>query len=94
MMTNGEMTTADEQLLTTFMQRLRAAPLEAAPRMPDARVLWLKSQLIQRWDAQRKVQLPLDVMEPFEVAAGLAAAVLLLAWSMPSAFAWIPRLTL
>ena len=92
-MTNGELTTADEQLLTTFMQRLRAAPLDAAPRMPDARVLWLKSQLIQRWDAQRHIQRPLDVMEPFEVAAGLAAAVLLLIWSMPSAFAWIPRLT-
>jgi hypothetical protein len=91
-MTNGELTTADERLLTTFMQQLRATPLDAAPRMPDARVLWLKSQLIQRWDAQRKVQLPLDVAEPFEVAAGLAAAVFLLAWSMPSAFAWIPRL--
>ena len=92
-MTNGELTTADEQLLTTFMQRLRAAPFDAVPRMPDARVLWLKSQLIQRWDNQRQVQRPLDVMEPFEVAAGLAAAVLLLIWSMPSAFAWIPRLT-
>jgi hypothetical protein len=52
-----------------------------------------KSQLLQRWDAQRKVQLPMDVMEPFEVLAGLAAAVLLLAWSMPSALQWIPRLT-
>ena len=92
-MTNGELTTADEQMLTGFMQRLQAAPLDVAPRIPDARVLWLKSQLIQRWDAQRKVQLPIDVMEPFEVAAGLAAAVLLLAWSMPSAFGWIPRLT-
>ena len=63
------------------------------PRMPDARVLWLKSRLIQRWDAQRKVQLPMDVMEPFELIAGLAAAVLFLVWSLPSAFEWIPRLT-
>ena len=92
-MTTGDLTTADDQLLTTFMQRLRATPLDVTPRMPDARVLWLKAQLIQRWDAQRKVQLPLDMMEPFEVFAGLAAAVLLLAWSMPSAFEWIPRLT-
>lgn len=92
-MTNGDLTTADEQVLTTFMQRLHAAPLDVLPRMPDARVLWLKSQLIQRWDAQRKVQRPMDVMEPFELCAGLAAAVLLLAWSMPSAFEWIPRLT-
>lgn len=92
-MTNGDLTTADEQLLTTFMQQLRATPLDVIPRIPDARVLWLKSQLVQRWDAQRKVQLPMDVMEPFEILASLAAAVLLLAWSMPSAFAWIPRMT-
>ena len=35
---------------------------------------------------------PLDVMEPFEIAAGVAAALLLLAWSAPSAFAWVPQL--
>ena len=92
-MTTGDLTTVEEQMLTAFMQRLHAAPLDVAPRIPDARVLWLKSRLIQRWDAQRKVQRPMDVMEPFEIAASLAAVVLLLVWSVPSAFDWIPRLT-
>ena len=32
------------------------------------------------------------MMEPLEIAARLAAAVLLLAWSVPAAFDWVPRL--
>ena len=87
-----DVTAADEQMLGTFMQRLRSAPVDAPMQVPAADVLWLKAQLIRRWDAQRKVQFPIDVMEPFEIAASLAAAMLLLAWSVPSAFAWIPRL--
>jgi hypothetical protein len=59
--------------------------------MPAADVLMLKAQLVRRWDAQRKVRLPIDVMEPFEIAATIAAAGLLLFWSIPSAFDWIPR---
>ena len=91
-MTDGHVTAAEEQLVTSFMQRLHAAPLEVAPRIAGADVLWLKAQLIRQWEAQRRVRRPMDVMEPFEVAATLAAAVLLLFWSVPSAFDWIPRL--
>ena len=87
-----EITAAEEQALTTFMQQLRAAPADASMRVPGPDILWLKAQLIQRWDAQRRVQLPIDVMEPFEIAASLVAAMLLLAWSVPSAFDWLPRL--
>jgi hypothetical protein len=74
------------------MQQLRAAPADASMRVPGPDILWLKAQLIQRWDAQRRVQMPIDVMEPFEIAASLVAAMLLLAWSVPSAFEWLPRL--
>jgi hypothetical protein len=87
-----EITAAEEQALTTFMQQLRAAPADASMRVPGPDILWLKAQLIQRWDAQRRVQMPIDVMEPFEIAASLVAAMLLLAWSVPSAFKWLPRL--
>jgi len=90
-MTADDLTPADEQVVSTFMQRLRAAPLDVSPRMPATDVLMLKAQLIRRWDAQQKVRLPIDVMEPFEMAATLAAAALLLFWSIPSAFDWIPR---
>jgi hypothetical protein len=53
-----------------------------------------KAQLVRRWNAERKVQAPLDLMEPIQIAAGLAAAALLLVWSLPSLLRLIPALTL
>ena len=88
----NDVTPAEERLLTTFMQRLRNARVDVSSRVPGADVLWLKAQLIREWDVQRRVQRPLDLMEPFEIAASAAAAALLLFWSMPSAFDWLPRL--
>jgi len=88
-----EFTTADEQRLTTFMQRLHTAPLGASPRLPGADILRLKAQLIRQWDAQQRVRRPIDLMEPIELATGIAAGLALLAWSLPSAFDWLPRLT-
>ncbi len=88
-----EISPAEERMVSAFMDRLRGAPLDAVPRLPGTDVLRIKSRLIREWDAHRKVQLPLEVMAPIEIAAGAAAAVLLLAWSVPSAFSWLPRLT-
>lgn len=90
--TQNDITTAEEQMLTTFMQRLHAAPIGVSARMPSADILWLKAQLIRQWEVQRRVRRPMDIMEPIELAAGIAAAVSLLAWSVPSAFDWLPRL--
>jgi hypothetical protein len=91
-MTQDHLTAAaEDRLLATFMQRLHSTPVSVAPRVPGADVLWLKAQLIQRWEAQRKVRRPMDVMEPFEIVATIAAAALLLFWSARSAFDWIPR---
>ncbi len=87
-----EPTTADERMLEAFMRRLHATALREAPRMPDAKVLWLKAGLIRRWEAERRAHVPIDLMEPFEIAASVAAAMLLLFWSLPSAFNWLPRL--
>jgi hypothetical protein len=60
--------------------------------MPDAHVIWLKARLIRQWDAQRRIRRPVDLMEPIELAATAAAALLLLFWSVPSAFEWVPPL--
>ena len=75
-------TAQEEQAVTAFMERLAKVP--AASRCPDADVVWWKAQLLARWDAERKVQMPLDVMEPIQIAAGFVAAGLLLIWSLPS----------
>jgi len=73
-----------EQAVVDYMASLaRAATLET-PRLPDANVLWVKAQILRHWDEERKAQAPLDLMEPVQVFAGLAAAAVLLAWSLPS----------
>ena len=85
------LTTAEERTLSAFMQRLQSAPLYDSPRLPGADVLWIKARLIRQWEAQRQIRRPIDLMEPFELAASAAAAALLLFWSLPSAFQWLPR---
>jgi hypothetical protein len=79
-----DVTPDEDQQIAAFMTRLAAAPLDAAPRLADVDVLRVKAQLLRRWNAERKVQASLDVMEPMQILAGLAAAALLLVWAIPS----------
>jgi hypothetical protein len=93
MVRNGtDITATEEASLTAFMQRLHQTPLDVSPGIASADVLWLKLQLIRRWNEQRKVRVPLDVMEPVEIAATAIAAMLLLFWALPSALDWLPSL--
>lgn len=72
----------DERAVAAFMSRVAALPGER----PDADPmhLWWKAQLLRRWDAERRAQLPLDVMDVVQIAGAAAAAVALLAWSLPT----------
>jgi hypothetical protein len=74
----------DEQVVVEYMTRLASAVPSKSPQVPDPGVLWVKAQMLRRWDAERKAQAPLDVMEPVQIAAGLAAAAVLFVWSLPS----------
>ena len=71
----------DEQAVAAFMARVAALPTEWRPA--DASQVWWKAQLLRRWDAQRRAQLPLDVMDVVQIAGAVAAAVLLVVWSIP-----------
>jgi hypothetical protein len=74
----------EERAVAAFMSRvanLRIPDLES--RIPDPAALWCKAKLIQRWEAERRAQRPLDIMQPIEIAGGLVAAGLLLYWSLP-----------
>jgi hypothetical protein len=85
----GDGTGDDEAAIREFMTRVAKEP--APPdSLPDADVMWLKSQLLRRWETERKVVAPLDLMEPIQIAAGLVAAALLLAWSLPSLLRLLP----
>lgn len=84
-MTNWfDWTEEDERIITAFMSRVAEVPAPA--HVLDPMHLWWKAQLPRRWDARRRAQLPLDVMQPIEIAAGLAATVFLFYWSLPLLF--------
>ena len=74
----------DEQVIVEYMTRLANTVPSRLSHVPDPNVLWVKAQMLRRWDAERKAQAPLDVMEPIQIAAGLAAAAVLFVWSLPS----------
>jgi hypothetical protein len=74
----------DEQVVVDYMERLAKTVPARMSAMPEPGVLWVKAQMLRRWDAERKAQAPLDVMEPVQIAAGLAAAAVLFVWSLPS----------
>lgn len=74
----------DEGAVAEYMNRLSNTSLAKMSQVPDASVLWVKAQMLRRWDAERKAQAPLDVMEPIQIAAGIAAVAVLFIWSLPS----------
>jgi hypothetical protein len=87
-----DLTPDEERAVAAFMSRLEAAPIGSV-QLPTAEVVWWKARLLARWDAERKVQKPLDMMELVQFAAGLVAAGLLLAWSLPSLLRVITQLS-
>jgi hypothetical protein len=62
-----------------WMRELATIPIDSSPSL-DARELWLKAQLLRRWDAQRQVIAPIERAEPVHIGIGVAGALGLLAW--------------
>jgi hypothetical protein len=74
----------DDRALEAFMKRVASLPLRHSSI--DPMQIWWKAQLLRRWDAERKVVAPLDLMQPVEVAAGLVCVALLLYRVLPHLF--------
>ena len=85
-------TAEEERDVAAYMTRLAAAPPADSPRLPDLDVLLIKGKLLRRWQAERKVEAPLDTAEPFQLAAGAAVAAVLMFWSLSSLTRWLPSL--
>ena len=69
----------EERAVAAFMSRVANLRIPGpGSRVPDPAALWCKAQLIQRWEAERRAQRPLDIMQPIEIAGGLVAAGVLL----------------
>jgi hypothetical protein len=74
----------EERAIAMFMSRI------ANVRVPDpespilsSSTLWWKAKLLDKWHAERRAQLPLDIMQPIEIAGGFIAAGSLLYWWLP-----------
>ena len=70
-------TTEDEAMVAGYMSGLAAAPLPVAPRLPGAQAVWVRAELLRRWQAQRQAMAPLTVMAHMQIAAVVAAALVL-----------------
>lgn len=80
----GTMSADDERDIATYMTTLATASGRLMPRLPAADALWVKAQMLARWEAERRVLAPLDAVESFQIGAGLVAAGILLFWSLPA----------
>jgi hypothetical protein len=70
---------AEEKAVADFMSHVANLRLpDPGPRIPGTAELWCKAKLIERWEAERRAQRPLDIMQRIEIAGGLVAAGLLL----------------
>ena len=78
------MSADEEREIAAYMSKLAAATPRHGIRLPAADVLWVKAQMLERWESERRVQAPLDAIEPFQIGAGLVAAGILLFWSLPA----------
>jgi hypothetical protein len=66
--------------VTTWMQQLATSAIDRPP-LPDPMHIWLKAEMLRRWDAQRKAAVaPLEVGDRIQIGMGLAGAAALLAW--------------
>ena len=74
----------EERAIAMFMSRIAnvRVPDPESPMLSSS-TLWWKAKLLDKWEAERRAQLPLDIMQPIEIAGGLVAAGLLLYWSLP-----------
>jgi predicted anti-sigma-YlaC factor YlaD len=62
-----------------WMRKLAAAPEPSHP-LPDPGVIWWKTQLLRRWQAERVASAPIDRMHWVALVAGFASLVVFLVW--------------
>jgi hypothetical protein len=78
-----DLTPDEEEAIAAFMHRAAIVPEADCAARSDPAVLWLKAQLVRRWNSERRAQAPLDAVEPIQIVLGLVAAGLLLVWTLP-----------
>ena len=71
--------------VTAFLSRVSADTdtIAADRELPDASRIWWRARLLQRWDAETRATVPLDLMQRVEVIAGVVAAIVILVVMWP-----------
>ena len=65
--------------VATWMQELARLPVEAPP-LRGPLDMWVRAEMLRRWDTQRRAMTPIEVGERIQVGVGLGCATALLAW--------------
>ena len=73
---------SDEQRIVVFMKDLSALQPADGRHVADERLLWLRGQLLRRWDADRRVHAPIDIADRLQLVGSLAAVVALVVWGL------------
>ena len=73
----------EERDLSRFMSTLATDTLARVPALPGAEAVWIRAQLVRRWEAERRIERPLETMQSIHVGLALIAAVVLLVWNAP-----------
>ena len=68
-----EFTPEDEAVIRAFMQRVAGMPPPVGWSLPSAESLLRQAEWRRRWEGERRMQRPLDVVLPLQIAAGLGA---------------------
>ena len=76
---DGDQDLQETLAVTAWMKELASLPGGEGP-LPDPTYLWLKAEMLRRWDAQQRATAPIEVGERVQVGVGLAAAAGLLIW--------------
>lgn len=74
--------------VATWMRTMADTSAEAHA-LPDPRVLWLKAQLVHRWNATRRAEVPVDAMERIQVLVLLIGVAGILVWQVPRLWGWL-----
>lgn len=73
----------DEADIRLFMQRVAGAPPTVHWSVPSAEALLRQAHWRRRWEGERRMQRPLDLVLPLQIAAGLGGTAVLVLRGIP-----------
>ena len=74
---------SDDRAIAAFMRQVAAAPPPGGWSLPSAESVLRQAQWRRRWEGERQMQTPLDLVWPLQIAAGLGALGLLMFRALP-----------